>query len=401
MQISKRSKEIRYAIRDIVLEAKKVEATGKEVLRCNIGDPTKFDFAPPQTLTDALGEAVKEKASNSGYADSQGVLELREEISILEKKKGIDHPPENIIITQGVSEGIAFLTGSIEPGDEILIPGPHYPTYTGYSKFMDVFPREYRCDEENAWQIDLEDLEKKINEKTQAIVVINPNNPTGTVFTEKTLKKVVNIAGQHNLTIVSDEIYDLLCYSSETKKIVPMAKIANEIPVLTFNGISKTLVAPGWRVGWAMMHDPEEKVTEFWDVINKQSRIRLSGSSPEQVAVSMILNKPETWEHLDEMRTKLIRRRDLIVKRMNEIEGVSITSPEGAFYAFPKITHPKWKKDDWAFALELLRSKYTLVVPGSGFGKEFGDGHFRLVFLPQDEVLSAAMDSLEDFFKES
>ncbi|MFX0116757.1 MAG: aminotransferase class I/II-fold pyridoxal phosphate-dependent enzyme [Candidatus Hodarchaeota archaeon] len=400
MRVSKRSKEIRYAIRDIVLEAQKIEkATGKAVLPCNIGDPTKFDFAPPQTLSEALGKAVTEKAINSGYANSQGVPELREEISKLEHAKGIDHPPENILITQGVSEGIAFLMGAIEPGDEILIPGPHYPTYTSWANFFGVRPIEYHCDEENSWQPDLDDLEKKITEKTQAIVVVNPNNPTGTVFSEKIVRDITNLAGQHDLLVVSDEIYDLLCFS--IKRIVPTAKIAEDVPVLSFNGVSKTLVGPGWRVGWAMIHDPENRASDFWDVLNRQSRVRLSASTPEQVATAMVLNKPETWAHLEGMKAKLVRRRDLIVRRMTEMDGVSVTSPEGAFYAFPRLTHPKWKDNDWGFALELLKTEYVLVVPGSGFGKEYGTGHFRLVFLPQDDVLSSAMDSLETFLKEN
>jgi len=398
VRVSKRSKEIRYAIRDIVIEANKIEkATGKKVLRCNIGDPTKFDFGPPTNLSVALGEVTCEKALNSGYADSQGLLELREAISKMEHNKGMDHPPEKILITQGVSEGIEFLMGAIEPGDEILLPGPHYPTYEGFSLFLGVVPKDYRCVEENAWQPDLEDLERKISEKTQAIVLINPNNPTGTVFSEDTIRRICNLAGQHNLLLISDEIYDLLCFS--TDRIVSTASVAGEVPVLTFNGISKTLVAPGWRVGWAMMHDPENVVSDFWDVLNRQSRIRLSASSPEQAAVATVLNQSETWDHLKEMKTKLLRRRNLIVKRMTEMDGVSLTSPEGAFYAFPKLTHPKWNADDWGFTLELLKKEQTLVVPGSGFGKDFGSGHFRLVFLPQDEVLNAAMDSLESFLK--
>ncbi|MFQ5978279.1 MAG: aminotransferase class I/II-fold pyridoxal phosphate-dependent enzyme [Candidatus Heimdallarchaeota archaeon] len=396
MRISDRAQGIRYAIRDIVIEANKIEkATGKPILRCNIGDPTRFDFAPPSILSKALAKAVQDKAINSGYADSQGLLELREEISKLEHEKNIYHPPENILITQGVSEGIEFLMGAIEPGDEVLIPGPHYPTYEGFAKFLGVVPRDYLCDEENGWQPDLDDLEKKINKKTQGIVIINPNNPTGTIFSEKTVRQICNLAGQHDLVLVSDEIYDELCFSAE--KITPTAKIAGEVPILSFNGISKTLVAPGWRVGWAMMHDPENLASIFWDVLNRQSRIRLSASSPEQAAVAKVLNKSETWSHLKTMKEKLQRRRDLIVKRMTQMDGVSITSPEGAFYAFPKLNHPKWKDDDWGFALELLKTKQVLIVPGSGFGKEYGSGHFRLVFLPQDEILSTAMDSLDVF----
>lgn len=400
MRISTRGKEIRYAIRDIVIEAMRIErATGKAVLRCNIGDPTRFDFSPSLALSAALGKIIQEKSIYSGYADSQGSLALREAVSNLEHKKGIDHQPENILITQGVSEGIQFLMGAIEPGDEILIPGPHYPTYEGFAHFLGVVSKDYRCDEQNGWQPDLDDLEKKISKNTQAVVLINPNNPTGTVFSEKTIQEICNLAGQYNLMLISDEIYDLLCFSKD--RIIPTARIAGEIPVLTFNGISKTLVAPGWRVGWAMMHDPESLATDFWDVLNRQSRIRLSASSPEQVAVAGVLNQPDTWSHIKEMKEKLMHRRDLVVKRMSEMKGISITSPEGAFYAFPKLTHPKWKDDDWGFALELLKNEFVLVVPGSGFGKEYGSGHFRLVFLPQDEVLSAAMDSIETFLKQS
>ena len=381
-----------------MLKAKILERENNaSILYANIGDPNKYDFAPPKTLIEALQEAIKDPYK-SGYSDSQGILPLREAISEHEKNKGINtHTPENILVTSGVSEGISMLMGCIEPNDEILLPGPHYPTYEGYANFTGVKPIDYHCIEDEGWQPDIDDIRKKITDKTAGIVLINPNNPTGAIYSESTVKSLLDLAGEHEIPVISDEIYDKLTFTG--KPITPTAKLAKDVPVLTFNGISKTMITPGWRIGWAMMHDPTNIAQELWSSLNKASRIRLCSSTPLQEAVAKILNKNETWDHLSQTLGKLRKRRDVLDEAIKEIDEMSLTLPQGAFYAFPKIVKGKYFKKDWDFALDFLREEHVLFVPGSGFGKEYGVSHFRIVFLAQEDKLFNAMEKLKKFLK--
>ena len=390
MELSPNVINIKYAIRDIVILAKKVEKQGKKLYYFNIGDPDKFDFDTPDILKQALIEAVTKDNANY-YSDSAGDLGLRKEIAKRQKRLwGTDIDPNKILVTSGVSEAISFISASIKAGMEILIPSPAYPPYLSYFLYHNIKPVEYHTLENENWQPDIEDIRSKITNKTHAILIINPNNPTGAVYSQDTVKKIADLAGENNLLLISDEIYDLLTYE---KGSFHSTASVTDIPVLELNGISKTLLSPGWRLGWAVLRDENDKYSEFWEALAKHSRIRLCANSPIQVAVSKILNKE--MDFLTTVIEKLKDRANYFSKRINEMNGLSVVEPKGAFYAFPRID---LDIDDRRFVLDLLQETGVLFVFGSGFGK-LGKGHFRSVVLPEVSIMREAMDQVESFIK--
>jgi aspartate/methionine/tyrosine aminotransferase len=389
MKISTDAKNIKYAIRDIIISAKEVEKSGKKLYYFNIGDPNKYDFDTPQFLKDALIEAVTIDKANY-YSDSAGDLGLREEIVKRQKRLwGTDLDANKILVTTGVSEAISFIASSLAPGTEILVPSPIYPSYLSYFTFRGVKPVEYITQENLDWQPDLEDIRNKITPKTQAIVIINPNNPTGAVYSPKIVKRITDIAGEHNLLVISDEIYDLLTFKASFKSTASLT----DVPVLELNGISKTLLSPGWRVGWANLRDEEGKYTDFWDALNKQSRIRLCANTPIQKAVAKVLNKD--MQFIADVNRKLEERANYFTKRINQIDGFSVREPQGAFYSFPKI---EFKIDDRELVMNILKETGVLFVFGSGFG-ELGKQHFRSVVLPNIEIMEEALNHVEAYIR--
>jgi len=380
---------IQYAIRDIVISAKEVEKKGKKLYYFNIGDPDRYDFDTPDFLKEALIQAIMEDKANY-YSDSAGDPTLREEIVKRQKILwGTDLDPSKVLVTTGVSEAISFIAASIAPGAEVLVPSPVYPTYLSYFRFHDVVPIQYVTEEVNDWQPDVDDIRNKITSKTQAIVIINPNNPTGAVYSPKIVKNIADVAGEHNLLVVSDEIYDLLSFEGTFRSTACLT----DVPVLELNGISKTLLSPGWRLGWVILKDENEYYSELWEALAKQSRIRLCANSPIQVAVSKILNKE--MSHLLGVIEKLKTRATYFSKRINDMDGLSVVPPKGAFYAFPRIQKDI---DDRRFILNLLQETGVLFVFGSGFG-ELGRNHFRSVVLPDISIMEEALDYVESFLK--
>lgn len=390
-----RVKELEYAIRDISAEARKQAAKGKELIWLNIGDPNKYDFETPPNIVQAFVKAAKE--NKSFYSESQGIVPLRE--AIVEKETKINGAKnltiDDVHVTAGISEGIMFLFGSLlSPGDEILIPGPAYPSYMAFPKFYGAKAVNYRTISDDNWQPDVEDIRKKITDKTKAILVINPNNPTGAVYREKVLKKIVDIAGEHNLPIISDEIYDRLTMDQE---FIGMPSVAKDVPLFMFNGFSKVYLMPGWRVGYVYLQDPEEKIRDVYNGIIKLGRLRLCVNTPAQYGCTEALTGPQ--DHINETVEKLRKRRDIIYKRLNEIDGISAQKPEAAFYTFPAIEKLGKYKNDKEFILALLREEGVVGVFGSGFDPEYGKNHFRLVFLSPEDIIDKAMDKLENFMK--
>jgi len=392
-QATKRVRTIKYAIRDIIVHAKSVEKKGKKIVYLNIGDPVKYDFDTPEHVKQALVNAVKE--GFNWYSPSEGLQELREAICEKEKRvNSVEILPENVIVTSGVSEAIQMIMAAmVDEGTEILVPGPSYPPYVSYVNFFGGRPVPYRTVEENGWQPDIDDLKSKIGDKTRGIVVINPNNPTGALYSEKILKKIVDFAGEHNIPLLSDEIYDRIIYE---KEFVSTSCIAKDVPVIGLNGFSKTYLMTGWRLGYIYFHDSRGRLNELKECVEKEARIRLSANTPIQKAAVIALRGPEN--HIKEMVKKLRERRDHSWKRLNKIEGISCAKPEGAFYVFPKVDGigSKWKTDE-QFVLHLLEETGVLLVHGSGFGVPHGSGHFRGVFLPPIETLEVAFDRLEQF----
>lgn len=395
LRITKRVREIEYAIRDVVVHAKRVAKTGKKVYYLNIGDPVAFDFDTPDHIKQALVKAVEE--GENSYSASEGLPELRQAVSGKEKRiNNIDISADDVIITSGISEGIQMVIAAlIDAGDELLLPGPTYPPYISYTKFFGGKPMTYETVEENCWQPNLDDLQNKISKRTRGIVIINPNNPCGALYDETIVKRIVDLAGAYNIPVLSDEIYDQIVYK---KKFVSTAHLAKDVPVIGFNGFSKAYLMTGWRLGYVYFHDEEDQLQELKQCVEKETRIRLCANTPVQKAGVAALNGPQ--DHVKEMVEKLRQRRDYSLKRLNAIEGISCAKPQGAFYVFPNIhaVGQRWKTDK-DFALELLNETGVLLVHGSGFDPAYGKGHVRAVFLPPIETLEEAFNELERFME--
>jgi aspartate/methionine/tyrosine aminotransferase len=386
MEPAKRTANIEYAIRDVILPARKLENQGIDILKLNIGDPNKFDFDTPEHMKKAVTEQSKKF---NGYGDSEGLPELREAIVSREKKKNnLDITIDDIVVTTGVSESLQMLFGALlDPGDEILIPGPAYPPYIALAKFFGGNPIPYRTIEEENWAPDLDDMREKITEKTKAVAVINPNNPTGALYDKKTLKKIGDLVAEHNILFISDEIYDMITY--EETHLSP--SFMDDIPLVIFNGISKVYLSPGWRVGWTIFRDCDEKLTDLKEAYLKQSRVRICSNILTQGGAVAALTGPQ--KHITDLVTRLRERRDYIYKRLNEIDGISTQKPGGAFYIFPRVEEP----DDKQFVLDVLNKAHVLFVHGSGFCPIYGKSHFRSVFLPPTETIENAMNALERY----
>jgi len=397
VKVTERVRSIEYAIRDVIVHAKQVAKTGKRIYYLNIGDPVAFDFDTPQHVKQALIKAVEEGAN--AYSPSDGLPELRQAVSDKERRiNGVDISAEDVIVTTGISEGIQMVMAAlIDYGDEVLLPGPTYPPYISYAKFFGGKPITYETVEESGWQPNIDDLRRKVSGKTRGIAIINPNNPCGALYEEKAVKQILDVAGEHDLPVLSDEIYDQITYE---KKFVSTAKLAKDVPVIGLNGFSKAYLMTGWRLGYLYFHDQENQLQELKQCIEKEARIRLCANTPVQKAGVAALDGPQ--DHIREMVKKLQQRRDYAWKRLNEMEGIGCSKPEGAFYVFPKIyaAGSKWKTD-MDFVLDLLKETGVLLVHGSGFDPDYGAGHARGVFLPPIETLEQALNEFESFMEKN
>ncbi len=388
MKVSKKVAGVEYAIRDIVTEARKLQKQGKKVTYLNIGDPVQFGFQPPDGVKEAMIKAIRN--GENYYAPSEGLPELREEIAKKEHNKGLSVNPDDILITNGISEGLDMVISSIvEEGDEVLLPGPYYPPYASYVRLHGGIPVEFAVDLNNS-RPDLDDIKSKITSKTVAICLISPNNPTGVVFNEKSLRELVDIANENDLYIICDEIYDQIVFD---EKFVGIGKVASDSPVIVLNGFSKVHLMSGWRIGYIAFNS-SPKLDLIRENLPKLARVRISTNLPVQHGALESLRGPQGY--ILEFVRELKKRRDFVIKRLNSISGLSCSNPKGAFYAFPKIEHNKYKSDK-DFVLDLLRTKGVLTVHGSGFGTKYGSGHFRLVFLPDIQTLDSALNNIEEF----
>lgn len=393
MKVSDRTCGVEYAIRDIISYARKYESTGKQIIYLNIGDPVKYDFKTPEHIKLALIDAVKD--NKNYYAESEGLPELRKAIVEKESQKGLSVTEEDVLVTNGVSEGLDMTMASIiDPNSEVLMPGPYYPPYASYVKFYGGKPVEFKLHEDG--RPDLEDIISKINFKSRAMCIISPNNPTGEVFDRKSLQQLIDIAAEHDLYMICDEIYDKIVFGD---KFTAIGKVAKDAPVILLNGFSKAYLMTGWRCGYICTNGNSRKLNEIRENIPKLARVRISTNLPVQIAAVQALQGPQ--DHIIEMVKKLRRRRDYVVRSLNAIEGISCKMPQGAFYVFPKINLDSRWKDDKQFVLDLLNNTGVLTVHGSGFGTAFGAGHFRIVYLPPEEFLVQAMDKLERFIYKS
>ena len=384
-----RTENITYAVRDIVVLANQVAKTGKEMLYLNIGDPNLYDFVPPKHLVDATYQAMLKNLN--GYAPSSGIGEAIKAIEVEAERKGITNV-HDIFVTTGASEAIDIcLTALVNDGENVLTPTPGYPLYTAIASKLQLMENPYYLDESNGWLPDIEDIKSKINDKTKAIVLINPNNPTGSLYTRENLQQIVDLALEHNLVIFADEIYDKLLFDG--KKHISIASLNKDVSCITFGGLSKNYMVPGFRIGWGIVSGRKEVLSDFIEAVNKILRARLSANHPEQYGIKPSLEG--NHDHLTEAMKKLTRRRDLTVEMLNAIPGISCVKPEGAFYAFPKL---EMKQPDAHFVGELIRETGVVIVPGSGFGQVTGTHHFRVVFLPNEQILEKAYKAIGEFF---
>ncbi|MDR1404184.1 MAG: aminotransferase class I/II-fold pyridoxal phosphate-dependent enzyme [Candidatus Methanoplasma sp.] len=391
VKASERSMGMDYAIREITVPAAAAAARGTKLYNLNIGDPNKWDFETPEYFKATLREAVD--STDNGYGDSQGNIGLRKAIADREfEKHGVHITADDVYVTSGLSECINVMMATlVEPGDEVLVPGPGYPSYSQYIKFYGGKAVPYRQIEDEDWRPDVDMIRKRISSRTKALIVINPNNPTSAVFDEKTLREMGDIAAEHNIPLISDEIYDKLLFSG---RFFSSSRLSPDVPKIIMNGFSKVNLMPGWREGYCYFMDRDGVLDDVREGMMRQFRIRICANVPCQEAARVSLQGPQGY--IAEMNRKLKERADFTHKRINEIPGLSTNRAKGAFYMFPKIENNPWKTDK-EFALNLIDEEGVVVVNGSGFCEEFGAGHFRTILLPPMDVLKEAYDKLDKF----
>lgn len=385
---AKRLDNLRYAIRDLAVTADGVVKQGHKVLFLNVGDPNIYDFVTPPHVVEAACKAMRD--NKNGYAPSTAIPEALEAIRGEAARKGITSV-QDVFVTNGAGEAVdVCLTALLNEGDNVLTPCPDYPLYSAIVCKTGAVLNTYYLNEDDGWQPDLNDMRRKINARTRGIVLINPNNPTGAICTGRMLQQIAEIAREHNLLIIADEIYDKLILDGGEQ--ISIASVAPDVPIVTLGGLSKNYLAPGWRIGWSIVSGDGAAVKPFIEGMHKLLRARLSANHPEQYAIKAALEGPQ--DHLVEVIRKLSARRDLTVNSCNATPHMSCVPPRGAFYAFPRIDI---SEGDDVFVRELLLEKHILVVHGSGFGQRPGSKHFRVVFLPQEEVLKKAYAEIRDF----
>jgi alanine-synthesizing transaminase len=381
-----------YAIRNIVAEAKKVEAAGRKVRYLNIGDPITFGFRTPPHLVEAVERALRD--GHNGYAPSVGIPAAREAVAAECTQRGMPLSPDRVVITSGTSEGIELtLTALAEAGDEVLIPTPTYPLYTAVLAKIGARAVFYRTDPARGWQPDVDHLRSLVGSRTKALVVIDPNNPTGATYPDETRRALLEIAETSNIPLLADEVYADLAFDGP---VAALAKQNPDAPVITFSSLSKAYLAPGWRSGW-MAVGRTDRLDAVLAGVKKLADGRLCSTGPMEFALVAALTGDRS--HQAEFRTALRDRAVLSHQRLNAIAGISSVMPSAAFYAMPKVELPPGVTDE-DFVLELLRATGVLCVYGSGFGADPTDGFFRVVFLASPPELSGIYDLLSDFTRD-
>ena len=381
-----------YAIRNIVAEARKVEAAGKVVRYLNIGDPITFGFETPPHMIEAVERAMRD--GHNGYAPSVGILPAREAVAGELSRRGMPVTPDRVVITSGTSEGIELtLTALAEAGDEVLIPSPTYPLYTAVLAKIGARPVFYRKDPANGWLPDVAEIERLITPATRALVVIDPNNPTGATYPDSIRRGLIEIADRHNLPLLADEVYGDLAYDGP---VPPMASLYPDAPIVSFSSLSKAYLAPGWRAGW-MAVGRTDRLDDLLGAVKKLADGRLCSTGPMEHAIPAALNGDRSHEAT--FRAALRERADLTVSRLNAIDGITTVAPTAAFYAMPRVALPEGVTDE-QYVLGLLRATGVLCVYGSGFGTRPEDGFFRVVFLASPAELSGIYDLVADFTRD-
>jgi alanine-synthesizing transaminase len=389
--------DVCYDIRGPVLEeAKRLEEEGRRILKLNIGNPAPFGFEAPEEI---LVDIIRNLPTAQGYCDSQGLLSARTAIVQHYQSQGIDAGVDDVWLGNGVSELITLsLQALLDNGDEVLIPAPDYPLWTASTCLAGGRPVHYRCAEEKGWQPDLDDLRSKITSRTKAIVVINPNNPTGAVYPAGTLDEIADLAREHGLVVMADEIYDKILYDDAVH--TPFARSAPDVLTLTFNGLSKAYRVAGFRSGWLLVTGPRRHAASYLEGISILANMRLCANVPAQHAVQVALGGRQSIRELVLPGGRLREQRDAAVSALRAIPGVSCVEPQGALYVFPRLDPDAYPiRDDQQFVLELLRTEHVLLVQGTGFNWPATD-HLRIVTLPRADELTDAIGRLGNFLSQ-
>ena len=379
----------------VVDEAEKMEDAGMQILKLNIGNPAPFGFKTPDEV---IYDMRRQLTDCEGYSSAKGLFSARKAIMQYAQIKKIPNVTiEDIYTGNGVSELINLsMSALLDNGDEILIPSPDYPLWTACATLAGGKAVHYICDEQSDWYPDMEDIKKKITDRTKAIVIINPNNPTGALYPREVLQLIVDIAREHQLIIFSDEIYDRLVMDGEEH--VSIASLAPDLFCVTFSGLSKSHMIAGFRIGWMILSGNKEMAKDYIEGLKMLSNMRLCSNVPAQSIVQTALGGHQSVNDYILPGGRIYEQREFIYKQLLDIPGISCVKPKAAFYIFPKMDVKRFNiLDDEKFALDLLREKKILIVQGSGFNWHQPD-HFRIVYLPRIEVLKEASEKLKDFF---
>jgi len=394
---SEKLNHVCYDIRGPVLElAQRMEEEGHKIIKLNIGNVGVFGFDPPEEIQ---LDMIRNLGNASAYSDSKGIFAARKAIMQYCQEKGIQGVTLDDIYTgNGVSELIVLaMNALLNNGDEVLLPAPDYPLWTAAVSLSGGTPVHYLCDESKEWAPDLADLRKKITPRTKAIVVINPNNPTGAIYSKEVLAELISIAREHDLILFADEIYDKMLYDQE--KHVSLASLSTDVVTITFNGLSKNYRSCGYRAGWMVVSGDKEMIRDYIEGLNMLSSMRLCANVPGQYAIQTALGGYQSINDLVAEGGRLAKQRDLAWKLITEIPGVTCVKPKSALYLFPKLDSEMYPiKDDQQFVADFLKEEKVLLVQGSGFNWVKSD-HFRVVFLPHEDVLTEAIARLARFLE--
>lgn len=394
---SRKLDNVAYDVRGPVLdEAMRMEAEGARILKLNIGNPAAFNFQAPDCIIREMTETL---TSSEGYSNSKGILEAREAIVAYTRKKGIEGVnAEDVYTGNGLSELINLcMQALLDNGDEILIPSPDYPLWTATATLAGGNVVHYICDEQSDWMPDIADIRKKLTPKTRAIVIINPNNPTGALYSDEVLLEIAQIAREHDLMIFADEIYDRLLLDGARHSSI--AALAPDLFVVTLNGLSKSHLIAGYRIGWMSLSGDKKRAKSYIEGLNMLSSMRLCSNVPAQRAIRPALENLEATDELLAPGGRIYEQRNAICQALDRIDGISYVKPKGTFYVFPKLDAKRFNiTNDERFALDFLRAKHVLLVHGGGFHWEKPD-HFRIVYLPPVDVLNDSMRKLGEFLE--
>lgn len=392
---STKLKGVAYDIRgEVSAEAERMELDGHSILKLNTGNPAVFGFDAPDVI---MRDMIAALPTSQGYSTSKGIIPARRAIVTRYELEDFPHFDVNdVYLGNGVSELITMVTQALlDDGDEVLIPAPDYPLWTAATSLAGGTPVHYLCDEEDGWNPSIEDIRAKVTEKTKAIVVINPNNPTGAVYSREVLQNIVNIAREYNLLILADEIYDRILYDGA--KHISIASLAPDLLTITFNGLSKAYRVAGYRAGWMVLTGPKSHARGFIEGLDLLAGTRLCPNVPAQHAIQVALGGRQSIYGLTGEGGRLLKQRNVAYEKLNEIPGVSVTKPMGALYCFPRLDPNVHEiHDDSKLMLDILRAEKILMVQGTGFNWPNPD-HFRVVTLPWASQLENAIERLGNF----